>query len=447
MYLIGLWIYGFLVYFKISNGRFACCIPIIYTLSKLEIQFFAVVPFSGLPMIMLNKLSGKKKILIADDDHSITQMLSLLLQTRGFEVHVAGSGKQAIDASLENTFDLILLDLVLPDMEGFEVCRRLKQYQNTQHIPIIILSAKYLFEDKVEGLYLGADDYLTKPFEHEELFARMDAVMRRGVFFNGVVNDRQGGNEIILELRKIIDEELITPFFQPIYYLKPFKLFGLECLTRPNSQSMLANPELLFKAALQFGLYSDLEMLSWRKALQFVSRYLFRGEKIFLNCNPYLVEGPQFHKIKSIFEQQDVRAHRVVLEITERSAITDYKAFYHCLNEYRKLGFGVAVDDVGGGYSSLESIVETRPDIVKIDRHIISDLKYDSFKRSIVKFVVSFCKENNITSIAEGVESLEDLQTIMEMGVDAAQGYFLYRPSATIDIADICRTPAVFSRS
>ena len=114
-----------------------------------------------------------------------------------------------------------------------------------------------------------------------------------------------------------------------------------------------------------------------------------------------------------------------------------------CLHHYRQAGFKIAVDDVGGGYASLEAIVETRPEVVKIDRHIISELKHDSFKRSIVKFVVAFCKENRIISVAEGIETKQDLDTVIDLGVDAGQGYFLCRPAPQLNLPEMRKGPLV----
>lgn len=380
---------------------------------------------------MIDTLVQKKQVLLVDDDHNVSQMLKLLLETRGYEVDVANSGQDAFRKTTAG-IDIILLDLILPDLDGFEVCRRLKQSNETRHIPIIILSAKYLFEDKVEGLYLGADDYLTKPFEHEELIARMEAVMRRGMS-SETESQNVKEEDVVLELRKILDEELVVPFFQPIYFLKPLKLFGLEVLSRPVINSALANPELLFRAALKYGVYNELEILCWKKAVKFVAPHL-ADRKLFLNCNPYLIEGPRFLMIKSIFEDQHISPAQVVLEITERSRITNFKLFYEHLRKYRECGFRFAVDDVGGGFASLESIVETKPEMVKIDRHIVCDLDSDQFKKSIIKFIVSFCKENNIVSIAEGIETEKELDILIELGIDAGQGYYLYRPTAEINI-------------
>lgn len=375
---------------------------------------------------------SRKHILLVDDDSSVAKMLSMLLETRGYEVRIARSGQEALE-KVSTATDLILLDLILPDQGGFEVCRKIREVQLISHIPIIMLSGKLLSEDIVEGLYLGADDYLTKPFEYEELIARMEAVMRRRILLPGETLISHGQQAVIEELRKIIRGELITPFFQPIYMLDSLKLYGLEALCRPTTGSMLSNPEILFKAAIKFGFYQELELLSWKKAIQYASKYL-KDEKLFLNCNPYLVEGPKFMKIKSFFDDFDIKQSNVILEITERSAIHDFKTFYNHLLKYREFGFQFAIDDVGGGYASLESIVETRPEVIKIDRHIINGLAQDKYKQSIIRFIVAFCVENNILSIAEGVETKEDLDVVRALGVNAVQGYYLYKPSAFIDL-------------
>ena len=377
-------------------------------------------------------MGDKKRVLVVDDEQNITQMMAMMLRTRGYDVDVAGSGEEAIRKAIEKP-DLILLDLILPDLEGFEVCRKLREGKSTRNIPIIIVSVKYLFEDKIEGLYLGADDYITKPFDHEELFARMEAVMRRNLFFDESIQDKEA---IIFELKKIIKEELIIPFYQPIFFLKPFKLFGFEALSRPPTKSMLSNPELLFKAALRFGFYCDLEMLCWEKILRTMPP-CHEGEKLFLNCNPYLVESPKFFKIKSIFEKYNFPARNTILEITERSIISDFSAFFKRLKFYRDYGFGIAIDDIGGGYASLESIVETKPTVLKIDTHLVNNLSEHSLKKSLIRFLVSFCKENNIISIAEGIERKEDLDTLISLGVDAGQGYLLCRPTSEPNLSQI----------
>jgi len=383
---------------------------------------------------MIKTANCKKNILLVDDDRSVTGTLSMLFETRGYDVTVAETGEEAIQ-KVKDTTDLVLLDITLPDLEGFEICRKLRENNETSHIAIIILTGKQLTQDIVEGLYLGADDYLTKPFEYEELVARMEAVMRRRPLLYQQNSALIGEENIIIELRHILDDELIIPHFQPIFLLDPFELYGFETLSRPQTDSMLSAPDLLFKSAIQYGVYQDLELLVWKKALAFASGRL-QGKKLFLNCNPYLVEGSKFTAIKSLFDGNIVNTEDIILEITERSAVTNFKVFYKDLSVYRNYGFKFAIDDVGGGYASLEAIVETRPEVVKIDRHIVNDVKNDALRRSIVKFIVSLCKEHNILSIAEGIETKEDFKVVKELGVDAGQGYFFRKPEPEIDSND-----------
>lgn len=119
------------------------------------------------------------KILIVEDDKDIAKMLDYNLKKEGYRTIVSKSGEDAIDKAAEETPDLMLLDLMLPGLDGLEVCKQLKAGKKTADIPIIMLTAKSQESDKVIGLELGADDYVTKPFSPRELTARIKAVLRR----------------------------------------------------------------------------------------------------------------------------------------------------------------------------------------------------------------------------------------------------------------------------
>ena len=122
----------------------------------------------------------KEKILIVEDEKDIIKMLEYNLKKEGFRVIAAHDGEDALDLALRQYPDLILLDLMLPGIDGLEVCKTLKNGSKTSSIPIIMLTAKSQESDKVVGLELGADDYVTKPFSPRELIARIKAVLRRG---------------------------------------------------------------------------------------------------------------------------------------------------------------------------------------------------------------------------------------------------------------------------
>jgi two-component system phosphate regulon response regulator PhoB len=122
---------------------------------------------------------SRGKILIVEDDRDIVEMVEYNLKQEGYTVIHAFNGEKGLELAGEEKPDLIILDLMLPAIDGFEVCKQLKQQQSTSCVPIIILSAKSRETDKVVGLELGADDYMTKPFSPRELIARIRAVLRR----------------------------------------------------------------------------------------------------------------------------------------------------------------------------------------------------------------------------------------------------------------------------
>ena len=117
-----------------------------------------------------------KKILVIEDEVNISDFIKGELEYEGYNVCIKADGREGLEEAIRNEYDLIILDIMLPSMNGFEVCRRLKKSKNT---PIIMLSAKDSVMDKVNGLQIGADDYIAKPFAIEELLARIEVVFRR----------------------------------------------------------------------------------------------------------------------------------------------------------------------------------------------------------------------------------------------------------------------------
>ncbi len=122
---------------------------------------------------------SRKKALVVDDEHHISELIQFNLENSNFDVLISDNGEDAIRIAEEQTPDVIILDLMLPGIDGFEVCKRIRSSEKSRKIPIIMLTAKGEELDKILGLELGADDYLTKPFSVRELIARIKAVLRR----------------------------------------------------------------------------------------------------------------------------------------------------------------------------------------------------------------------------------------------------------------------------
>jgi DNA-binding response OmpR family regulator len=121
-------------------------------------------------------ITSSARVLVIDDERRYRELLELNLHRRGYQLTLAGDGLTGLNLFERDSPDIVLLDLMLPDLDGFEVCRRIREYS---HVPIIILSARLEEAQKVRGLRLGADDYVTKPFGPEELLARIEAALRR----------------------------------------------------------------------------------------------------------------------------------------------------------------------------------------------------------------------------------------------------------------------------
>jgi two-component system alkaline phosphatase synthesis response regulator PhoP len=120
-----------------------------------------------------------KKILVIEDEKDIRELLQLYLKREGYDVQIAKEGETGLRKACKERYDLVLLDLLLPQMDGLEICRNLRSRPETSHIPIIMITAKAEESDRIVGLEMGADDYITKPFSPREVLARVKAIFRR----------------------------------------------------------------------------------------------------------------------------------------------------------------------------------------------------------------------------------------------------------------------------
>lgn len=177
------------------------------------------------------------RILVVEDEETLSEAIAFLLSKEGFEVSVAATGPEAISEFDKNGADLILLDLMIPGLSGTEVCR---QIRTKSAVPIIMLTAKDSEIDKVVGLEIGADDYVTKPYSSRELIARIRAVLRRGELSD--ITDSSGPLEVG-PVRLDVDRHIITVNGTPVALpLKEFEL--LEFLMR-NSGRVLTRMQLI----------------------------------------------------------------------------------------------------------------------------------------------------------------------------------------------------------
>jgi two-component system response regulator RegX3 len=179
------------------------------------------------------------RVLVVEDEDSISEPLAYMLRKEGFEVTVASDGPAGLSSFDRDGADLVLLDLMLPGLSGTEVCRELRSRPVNGNVPVIMLTARDSEVDKVVGLELGADDYVTKPFSHRELVARIRAVLRR----QGATTAEEGAALEAGPVRMDVDRHLVTVQGQAVQL--PLKEFDLLELLLRNVGRVLTRGQLI----------------------------------------------------------------------------------------------------------------------------------------------------------------------------------------------------------
>jgi EAL domain-containing protein (putative c-di-GMP-specific phosphodiesterase class I)/nitrogen-specific signal transduction histidine kinase len=217
--------------------------------------------------------------------------------------------------------------------------------------------------------------------------------------------------------------------YQPLVDLRTGDCIGLEALARfPEPYHV---PPQTFGAAERVGLGIELEVAVVRRALEILPA-LSPGHLLALNMSPTALLSCE--PWEALWRDGMLPLSRLVVEVTEHAAVSAYAGLRRELQPLRERGLRIAVDDAGAGYASLRHILELRPDFIKLDRWLIDGLAEDGARRVAVGSFVALARELGAGVIAEGIERPEDLEAVRELGIDAAQGYLLGRPSSDQDL-------------
>jgi EAL domain-containing protein (putative c-di-GMP-specific phosphodiesterase class I) len=226
------------------------------------------------------------------------------------------------------------------------------------------------------------------------------------------------------DLKRSLRERAVYIDLHPILVADTRQVYGYEALARGTLRT-LRSPEIMFDVAAEADLLWELGRLCRSKAIESMQTRLTRGELLFLNVDPHDFADPQFSQL----DREVAEPHRVVIEITERTAIKDYPKFRGHLAALRERGYRFAVDDAGSGYAGLGSIANLEPDFIKLDISLINCIDTNFIKQNLVETMVRFANDQGAQVIAEGVERAEEYETVKGLGVHLVQGFFLHRPS------------------
>lgn len=232
------------------------------------------------------------------------------------------------------------------------------------------------------------------------------------------------------ELSDIARTQDLRATFQPIFDLKKSQIIGHEGLIRGPENSLLHTPSALFKAARSCGLIVEIEYLSRRVILESFAKQHGTG-KLFINVSPDILMHPGSRTGETLkyIEEINLKPEQVIIEITENTPTVDYAELRKVVFHYRNMGFEIAIDDLGEGFSGLRLWSELHPDYVKIDEHFIRGLHLDPVKLQFVRSIHEIAGKSGARAIAEGIESEAELTAIKNIGIDFAQGYLIGQPS------------------
>ena len=223
----------------------------------------------------------------------------------------------------------------------------------------------------------------------------------------------------VIYIKKVLTNREFNVVFQPVVDLKNGKIFSYEALLRSTNPVFKSPPEV-FDAAVAAGCCGELGRVVRDMAVQECP-----GHTLFLNIHPAeLGEGWLVRPDDPIFQHEE----GIYLEVTESVPLSHFDLCDSILREVRSKGINLAVDDLGAGYSNLKYIADLAPEIVKIDRALVTDLHLKPRQKTLVAAIVRLCEDLNARVVAEGIETLNELAAVTEAGCHFGQGYLLARP-------------------
>ena len=412
---------------------------------------------NDLRVALYNWIYIMKKILLIEDETSVRENLLDLLEAEGFETITAANGKVGIDLALSQTPDLILCDLMMPEIDGYGVLQKLRQEVLTATIPFIFLTAKSTRMDFRQGMDLGADDYLTKPFTRAELLGAINSRLNKQITLEKYLSNTNHevntfSPEMLLikaSLRRAIEAGQLHEFqvhYQPVVDIISGKIIAAESLVRWMSPELgMVSPAELIPLAESTGLIISIgewilenvckQAKVWNEAN--LSSLLF---SINVSASQF-IQADFCDKISDILAELELPANCLELEITESTIMKDFHVAVHTMQELQSLGVKIAIDDFGTGNSSLIYLKDLPIDTLKIDRYFIHNISHEVEKSAITTGLIQIAHNLDVKVIAKGVETAAELNFLRQNKCDAIQG-FLFSPAiAAAEFEDLLINP------
>ncbi|MDZ8227174.1 EAL domain-containing response regulator [Nostoc sp. ChiVER01] len=383
------------------------------------------------------------KILIIEDEEAVRENILDLLKAENFETIAAANGRIGLHLAISEVPDLILCDMMMPQLDGYGVLTALRQDPSTVTIPFIFLTAKSAKSDFRQGMNMGADDYITKPFTRAELLSAImnrlekHATLKRYLSPKAVINNLSPKMQLLeISLHRAIKQHNFEEFeihYQPIVDIASGKIVAAESLLRWQSPEVgLIYPTEFIPLAESTGLIVPLGKWVLEKVCQQIKIWRDFGiYPLVLAVNLSVIEFNQpgfIEKIVKFIDVNGLKPHYLELELTESMIMQDVNSAIATMSKLQSLGVKIAIDDFGTGYSSLIYLKNLPINTLKIDRYFIHNVANDPQKSAITKALIQMAHNLNLDVVAEGVETEAELAFLRQHNCDSMQGFLFSRP-------------------
>ena len=377
------------------------------------------------------------RVLVAEDDQLQLRAYTRALRAVGFEVDCADNGETAVNLLLAGNYDAVVSDIMLPCVDGVGVLQA--AHRCDSDLPVVLITGTPQLDTAVAAVEHSAFRYLLKPLAPAQLqdtviycaqMHRLTLLRRMAISSAGEAwspaEDRAG-------LTQIFERALQSAWmaYQPVVSWKRRRVFAYEALLR-NCEPPLSNPCALLSAAERLDRVAELGRIVRDRVATDVPTA--PCQFVFVNLHSHdLTDDHLFDPASPLSQVAD----RVVLEVTERASLASVKDIETRIDRLRSLGFRIALDDLGAGYSGLSSFATLQPEVVKYDMSLVRGVDSSPTRRKVIQAMTALFAEMDMRVVAEGVETAAERDTLLELGVDLLQGYLFAKPGKGFPKVDL----------
>jgi len=377
--------------------------------------------------------SDAVRVLLVDDENQVLRAYSESLTRRDVSVDTASNGREAIELVKTGAYDAIISDISMPQMTGIDLLKAVRAHD--LDVPVILMTGAPDMESAIRAVEYGAYRYLTKPVGATQLWEttlraarlRKLARLKEDALSLPGAGQLRLAEKAALEVRFNWGMSMLWMAFQPIVDWREKRVYGYEALLR-SDEPLMKNPADMLDAAERLNRLQDLGRAVRARVAEAASTLDDPHAWLFVNLHSSDLNDSLLYSAESPLSKI---APRVVLEITERASLEGVRNVTQQIAALKKLGFQVAVDDLGAGYAGLSSFTLLDPEVVKIDMSLVRGVDTDPRRQAIIKSMQGLCDQLGVLVIAEGVETVNERRMLLDLGCNYFQGYLFARPERT----------------